>query len=339
MVTPTPPPAQEPMNGALGGDLLQQPTQPAPKKGNKTILIVSLLIFIALVIVGVIVVVSMSAGKSNDTKQFSEIAEGLIKKIESVENHPTIYLYNDLKELDKDFGKSPYDEDIKESAYIYYLDGKTNVCFSDGKHLLTGADNKYDLADTYNDCEFELTDEIAIEYAENYYKAKSVKVEAGKTIKESGYYIVKAEDTSYYAKIEIKDGKVVLTDMRDKTTETGKIETIDDGIKAITSYTKNVLKLGIGSGQDVVEIQKRMTDSGNEYILIQVGMSYSSALDYSNNISDFLADQKAADMLVGVHAIQWKDDKFSNAFVIRITIKDGKGLVETVSRDDGGSGD
>ena len=333
MVTPTPPPAQEPMNGTLGGDLLQQPTRPAPKKGNKAILFISLAIFVALVIVGVIIVVSMSVNKSSETGKFSEIADGLIKKIEAIENHPTIYLYEDLKELDKDFGKSPYDEEIKDSAYIYYLNGESNVCLSDGKHLLTGADNKYDLADTYNDCEFKLTDEIAIEYVENYYKSKGAKI-TGKTIKTNGNYVVTTEDTTYYAKLSAKDGKIEFSDIKEGISSTGKIETVEDGIRAITTYTTDVLQMNIGNGHDIVEIQKRTTESGNDYILIQVGLAYAHALQYSEQISDFLVSQKSADMLVGVHAIQWKDDKFSNAFVIRITIKDGKGLVETVSRDE-----
>ena len=332
MVAQTPPPAAEPQTGALGGDLLQQPTEPAKKKGNKAILFIGIAIFLILVVVGVIIVVSMNGGSGGDNKKFSEIADNLIKKIESAENHPTIYLYDDLKQLDSDFGKSPYGEDIKDTAYIYYLDGKSNVCMSDGKHILKGTDNKYDISDSYKECEFTLTEEIGSEYIENYYIAKGKKVKTGKTKKINGYYAVETEEGTLYAKVMFREGKITVDE--GKENDTG-METIEDIIKKITFYSENVLNLGVGSGQKIVDLQKRTnSETGNEYILIQVGFDYNPALDYSEKLAKYLVEQNCPDILIGVHAIIWKDEKFTNAFVIRITIKDGKSKVETVSRDD-----
>ena len=332
MVAQTPPPTEEPQTGALGGDLLQQPTEPTPKKGNKAILFIGAAIALVLVIGIIVVVLSMNGANGGDNKKFSEVADELIKKIESVENHPTIYLYNDLKALDPDFGQSPYGEDIKDTAYIYYLNGKSNVCLSDGKHQMTGSDNKYDIADTYKECDFKLTDEIASEYIENYYIAKGKKVKTGKTKKVNGYYAVESEEGTLYAKVTYREGKITVSE--DNQNNSG-METIEDIMKKISFYSENVLNLSIGSGGKIVDFRKRTnSETGKEYILIQVGFDYEPALDYSEKLAKYLVEQKCPDVLIGIHAIHYKNGEFVNSFVIRINIKDGEAKVETVSRDD-----
>ena len=350
MVTPTPPPtagpapapfpapAPGPEGGTIGGDILQQNQNPTPA-AKKSKLPIIIIIIVVLVLagagVGVFFLLQNNSGNGGgkNGKDFVAIANNLTDKISKSGVNKGIYLYDDLKELDSDFGKSPYGTDILKSAYIYYEGDDAKICMSDGAHRVSNLDGELKDEETTTDCNFKVTEAAAKKFLENYYKTQqNLEIQAGKTEVINSYYLINTDQGGIYSTIAYKSGKLTVTDDQEYN---NKVDTVEKLVEAIKFYTENVEKMQVGNNNEIVEVKINTTTDDFRYVMIQSSMNYGASLKYADKLGKYLANKRVVNRKIGVRALVWDNSGIHNSYLIRISVDKDKYEVDTLENHEG----
>ena len=340
MVTPTPPPAAGPAplpenpaptpnpapdKGTIGGDVLVAQGSPSPKKGSGKIvgLIVGILILVGVGVASVFLIIGLSS--SGKVGEYEKIANNLTKKIEESNDNKIIYFYDDLKKIDDSLGKSPYGFDIKESAYIYYLDGKPTVCMSDGQNLLKTDGDSLKVEESKEDCNFKLTEELSKQYITAKYIKDGYTIDSSKTRKVNSFYELDTDKGKLYAKMSLTGKEIELTDDRSIVEN---VDTFENEMKAVKFYITEVINKPIGSGNEIVNLEKRTTSDGFDYMMIQSSEMYKESLKLLEDISYYLSGRKCPNTMIAIRALVWDDSGIHNSYLIRSLIYGEDGRVE-----------
>ena len=269
------------------------------------------------------------------------IINPLSNRIKHSDKNKMVYLMPDLEEMaNKELNL------YSDTSYITYYDEKIYVCITNGKYNVEGYEGQFKVTETglLNDaCNYKFDTSNTSEgekYLKKYLSEKyKIEITNVKAVVESqnkfdfvgwiDHFDVETNYGTFEAMVEVKDGKVVVTDKYKEysdnlsTNEVSRKNLLLD----IEKFTKEYLNI------DEITIKTTIYDinplQSNEDIIV-IGSSYShdDAKVYANALGNYLVKNNDTAKIMIRKMIRNDNNEIEHEYVVYVIIENGKLTIE-----------